>query len=339
LSATSVVVLGDVDTGKSGFTLYAANLLVGEGKRAAIVDTDIGQSDIGPPGTIGMAILDRQYPSYPDVPLTDAYFVGDKTPTGHLLPMVVGAREMADRALSLGADVVLVNTTGMVHGGVAAALKFYKIEALKPALIVALQRSSEIEHLLKPHEGRFGIVRLRTPDHVARRGRGERAEFRSLRMGHYLAGSKTHTLELARVTLLNTSMGYGESDSAISSALRHLTGKTPSLVTKDGRSVTVVFDIRLHPSAISRIVAALRGQFDYVRVVCTPRLKGLLVGLYDHDHKFLCGGTLDELKFSAGKLRIRAPIDDPSSVRYVYLGYLMLDEGGNEVGSIRPGEL
>ncbi len=338
LSGT-IVVLGDVDAGKSGFTLYAANALISKGRRVAIVDTDVGQSDIGPPGTIGMSILDKQYPSYPDVPLTDAYFIGDKSPVGHLLPMVVGARAVADKALALGADVVIVNTTGLVHGGVAAALKYNKIENLRPALIVALQRESEIEHLLKPHEGYFTIARLKTPSHVAKRGREERAEFRSLRMGHYLMSSKVVTLDLRSVTLLNTSIGYGERDAALESAIAAVAGCAPSSATKDGKSVTVTFDILLHPAAFSRTLEMLKASFDQARVICTPKLRGLLVGLLNFKREFLCVGVLDEMRISDGKLKIRVPISDPSKVKYVSMGYLILDEYGNEVASIRPGEI
>jgi len=135
-----VMVLGDVDVGKSGFTLYLANMLIRKGLRAAIVDPDIGQSDVGPPCTIGMALLDEPRPTYWDLPLTDAYFVGDKTPTGHLLPMVVGTKRLVDKAVSMGAAAVIINTTGMVYGGVAYALKRYKVEAIRPDVIVAIQR-------------------------------------------------------------------------------------------------------------------------------------------------------------------------------------------------------
>ena len=110
-------------------------------------------------------------------------------------------------------------------------------------------------------------------------------------------------------------------------------------MARDGQDVTVVFGMRLHPAALSRTVSALKAHFDYVRVVCTPRLRGLLVGLYDSAHKFLCAGTIEELKVSAGRLRVRAPLDDPSKVKYIYFGYLILDEEGEEKASIKPGEI
>ena len=53
------MILGDVDVGKSSLILYLANRLVRKGLKIGIVDSDIGQSDIGPPGVIGLTIIDR----------------------------------------------------------------------------------------------------------------------------------------------------------------------------------------------------------------------------------------------------------------------------------------
>ena len=61
-----VLVLGEVDTGKTFFSTYLANRLLSKIGKTAILDTDTGQSDIGCPGCFGMLVLKK-----PEVFLTE----------------------------------------------------------------------------------------------------------------------------------------------------------------------------------------------------------------------------------------------------------------------------
>ncbi|RLE68608.1 MAG: hypothetical protein DRJ43_05280, partial [Thermoprotei archaeon] len=47
-----IMLLGGVDVGKSGLFAFLANKLVSAGMRVGLIDADVGQSDIGPVGTI-----------------------------------------------------------------------------------------------------------------------------------------------------------------------------------------------------------------------------------------------------------------------------------------------
>src|SRR5882724_8235066 len=49
------LLVGATDRGKTTFAAMAAAILAGELSKVAVVDADIGQSEIGPPGTVGMA--------------------------------------------------------------------------------------------------------------------------------------------------------------------------------------------------------------------------------------------------------------------------------------------
>jgi polynucleotide 5'-hydroxyl-kinase GRC3/NOL9 len=141
-----VLVLGEVDRGKSTYCHFLSQRLLTAGLRVAVVDADVGQKDIGPPASITLG-----YPA-PGRPLTAVtlaatYFVGAVSPVGHLLPMVVGTRQLVDAARGV---CVIVNTTGFVHG-VGRVLKGYKIEALQPDVIVALAQGAELQPLLRAY--------------------------------------------------------------------------------------------------------------------------------------------------------------------------------------------
>ena len=138
------MVFGDTDTGKSSLVLYAANRLCSEGYKTAVIDADVGQSDVRPPGVIGLCVVGSPTPSLIDIPLLAVYFVGDKTPSGHFLAMVLGTKRIVDEAFNAGVEAVLIDMTGMVVGGPARALKEKKIEVVSPDVIAALQREKGI---------------------------------------------------------------------------------------------------------------------------------------------------------------------------------------------------
>ena len=79
-------------------------------------------------------------------------FVGATSPQGQLLPLVVGVGRLRARAKAEGADLVVVDTSGLVSGVYGQLLKYHKIELLEPDVVIGLQRGEELDPIL-------GIVR------------------------------------------------------------------------------------------------------------------------------------------------------------------------------------
>ncbi len=144
------VALGGMDSGKTTFCKMVAAVAVRVGRTVAYLDTDVGQTTVGPPTTIGLkyvnsdADLTTEALARPD----QIYFVGDTSPQGHLLPLVVGAGKLAEDARRSGADVILVDTTGLIGGTLGQILKFHKLENLRPDWVVGFQRGEELEPIL-----------------------------------------------------------------------------------------------------------------------------------------------------------------------------------------------
>jgi polynucleotide 5'-hydroxyl-kinase GRC3/NOL9 len=146
----TAVALGGLDSGKSTFCRMCAAVGVRLGRKVAYLDTDIGQSTVGPPATIGLKFLSAPEDLEPEaLARADAlYFVGATSPQGHMLPMVVGAAKLAEMARAAGADLVMVDTTGFIGGTSAQVLKFHKVEALKAGHVIGFQRGGELEPIL-----------------------------------------------------------------------------------------------------------------------------------------------------------------------------------------------
>jgi polynucleotide 5'-hydroxyl-kinase GRC3/NOL9 len=150
----TVLIIGAVDRGKSTYCQFLSQRLLAAGFRVAVVDADVGQKNIGPPATITLGYPEAAQ-CLAEVQPAALYFVGAVSPVGHLLPMVVGTQQLVARAR---APFVLVNTTGLVHG-VGQILKSYKIEALRPQVIVALEQEHELQPLLTAYRN-YRVWRL-----------------------------------------------------------------------------------------------------------------------------------------------------------------------------------
>jgi polynucleotide 5'-hydroxyl-kinase GRC3/NOL9 len=145
-----VVLIGGIDSGKTtlGKVIAAAGLEVG--RRVGYVDADLGQKAVGPPTAVTLRMLGESADLDPPVfSRPDAiYFVGATTPQGQLLPLVVGTSRLLARALDEGADLVVVDTSGLVSGVYGQLLKYHKIELLQPDLVIGMQRGEELDPLL-----------------------------------------------------------------------------------------------------------------------------------------------------------------------------------------------
>jgi polynucleotide 5'-kinase involved in rRNA processing len=144
------MLLGGLDSGKSTLARQIAGRAVDAGLVASLLDADVGQSSVGPPTTVGLKMC-RSPADLEPSSLTRAdhmAFVGSTSPQGHLVPLVTGARLLLDRARDAGAELVAVDTTGMVSGVYGQILKFHKVAILQADLVVGLARGGELEPVL-----------------------------------------------------------------------------------------------------------------------------------------------------------------------------------------------
>ena len=141
-----VLVIGATDVGKTTFCRFLADSAIARGLKTAFVDADVGQSQIGPPTTIGMKFLVPENSPVQFNGIADQlYFVGDLSPRGHYLEMLTGTRLMVDRAREV--DFIIVDTTGYIHGAPAVTLKQHKIALIRPDHVVCIGRSSELRQI------------------------------------------------------------------------------------------------------------------------------------------------------------------------------------------------
>ncbi|UCD71581.1 MAG: hypothetical protein JSW70_00920 [Syntrophobacterales bacterium] len=201
----SVLILGASDTGKSTLAHLLVIQLSQMGNVVALVDGDIGQSVLGPPATIGLALFESAIQQLDDVQTMASYFVGSTSPQGHMLEMLVGIKRIVDRAIQLEPEIIIIDTTGFVSGETAWELKFQKVDLLKPAHLIGLQRRREIEGLLRPNQFRPDMVihRLKTPEKVRVKSPEQRKSNRSRKFAAYFREVKLYKKSLEGIIVVS----------------------------------------------------------------------------------------------------------------------------------------
>jgi polynucleotide 5'-hydroxyl-kinase GRC3/NOL9 len=197
------ILLGATDTGKSTIAKFLIFNLCKRGLKVALVDADIGQSFLGPPAAIGFSVF-KSDPNW-EVVLSppQIFFVGSTTPEGHFPIHLKGVRRMVDKAPSLGAEVIIVDTTGFILGEAGKELKRRKIDLLSPKFLIALQKDSEIEPLLELYQGNspYEILRLSLSDQVKPRTMEERRVYRINKFQDYFKHSVVQELTIENIQI------------------------------------------------------------------------------------------------------------------------------------------
>jgi polynucleotide 5'-hydroxyl-kinase GRC3/NOL9 len=195
------LILGASDTGKSTLAKFLIFNLCQRGLRVALVDADIGQSFLGPPATIGFSVF-KSDPVWEVVLSTpEIFFVGSVTPENHFPAHLKGAKRMLDKAISLGPEVILIDTTGYVSGEGGKELKRRKIDLLTPRFILALQKSDEVEPILKFYDDNplYKIFRLPLSGQARTRSMEERGDYRANKFRDYFKGATLRELPVEQL--------------------------------------------------------------------------------------------------------------------------------------------
>ena len=203
LDARVIVVIGPSDAGKTTLVTTLAGELASGGARVAVVDADVGQSEIGPPTTVGLGRVTGRLGQLSEAALLALYFVGVSSPARDITGVAEGTRRMTDRARTDGFERVLVDTSGLVAGWPGRLLKQRKLDAIDPDLLLVLEREDECEPVVRPYEGaqRPRVVRLAAGGRPRSRSQTLRRQHRAAALDRYLAGAGLVSLDLARLVV------------------------------------------------------------------------------------------------------------------------------------------
>uniref|UniRef100_A0A7V4G8C8 Clp1 P-loop domain-containing protein n=1 Tax=Desulfobacca acetoxidans TaxID=60893 RepID=A0A7V4G8C8_9BACT len=320
------LVLGGTDTGKSTLCTYLVYRAYTAGLTVALLDLDLGQSHLGPPGSLGLNLYPPRFPGDAGLFPEGLYFIGQTSPVGAVLEVAVGARVLADYARSRGVTRLVVNTSGLIQGPAAHRLKRAKVELLQPRLLPALSRGEELAPLLAPLGAEEKILSLPVSARALIRTPEERRQYREHRFRRYFKEAQVLELPLASLRWRGYPFGWG-----LPLAPQDLLGISRRLGTAvwygtgaAGRLTLLVE--HLPPES------PLGGAGEALHLLTPDQIFHHLVGLWGTGPCTLALGLLVPSDWRRGRLALLTPLP-PSrvqEVRALSLGTIRLESQGRE---------
>ena len=326
-----VLVIGATDAGKSTFCRFLADFALAKGFKAACVDADIGQSQIGPPTTIGVksfaARNETQLPSAQETMLDSGqnrveknivfdgtadqlYFVGDVSPNGHFLETLTGVRLMVDSARDADADFIIVDTTGYVHDPPAVILKQHKIELIRPNHLICIGRSTEFEQITAYYSQQAWLnIHYLLPHRSVRLKSGNlRSRYRKDRFDMYFSESRVQLLPFEQIRGGRTPFFIGRPANEKELEILSQFAETQVYYAEWGnRTLCCIVSRHLSKATITYIKNYL--SLTRVTVEVSTYFKRRLVGLIDRTGKTSAIGVIEAVDFQKRELSVRCKTD------------------------------
>jgi polynucleotide 5'-hydroxyl-kinase GRC3/NOL9 len=335
-----VMVIGASDTGKTTFCTQLLNAAVESGVKCALVDADMGQSEVGPPGTIGLGepVAPVELPG--DIPVRRMYFAGTTSPVGNMLPSVVGTKKMVDEAKAHGAALVVVDTTGLVRGVLARKLKTHKVDLLAPAHIVVMQREHEMNPLIAAFS-KLENATIHQPA-VSESARPKSPEFRAARrrqkFARHFERAEDHTIRLDDVSCWGTWLNSGRlmpwqrvrlMEQILRTRVLHAEGTGQGFYIVVDRTPEAANVTALEERIGTREITIVQGNaFTYA-----------YVGLADARGRLLDVGIIHAIDFRQRHISLITRLKTIAPVRIIQFGLMKVKPDGTELPKLRPGDL
>jgi polynucleotide 5'-hydroxyl-kinase GRC3/NOL9 len=329
-SPLTVVVLGTVDVGKTSFCTYLTNRLLHEKQNVAIIDGDLGQSDIGPPCTVAYTFVTKPITDLFNLKAKNAFFIGVTSPSSDTNKVIEGLSTLKKEVLAKAPASIIIDTDGWIEGEDAAKYKIQLVEKLEPDIIFCIQQKDEMMPILN-NLRKFRTATVDSSQAIRQRSREKRKDLRELGYIKYLRNAKVQSFPLAWIKIEeNETFGLGKANKNVRRAreIYDLLEMEPLYFAESQDKIRIVIGRKHWISAKNiRKVEELAKK----KVVVTQRgeEKGLLVALYDSERRFLGIGVLREVDYFRKSLKILTPVSGEISI--VALGKVKLDKNLREI--------
>ncbi len=334
----SVIIFGEVDTGKTFFSTYIVNKLLAKNLIPSVLDCDTGQSDIGPPSTLGVAVFKKPILFMTEVEPNKLYFVGSHSPSEHFLYYLCGFTKLVKYGIE-DSDIVIIDTPGWVLGDGGRMLRNSEVEILRSLgtnfVVILLQRKNEVEHLVVTLP-KDKVIKLAVSKKASYTSAEERKKLREFVYKKYFS-------QLEKIEL--------DFDKIKTDRVYFLTGQQVQ-IQKEIRSSNILWIEKLPGFEGLYVVSEkLLSQKEHevfkeiydvkkIRNVTKKDFDNVIVSLLDEEHEVICLGIIEEIDFVNKKMYIYVPKgNENKDIKIVQFGSLKLTSDIKEAGFVEPGIL
>ncbi len=326
----TAMVLGTVDSGKTSFCTYLTNKLLNGKQKVAILDGDLGQSDVGPPCTVAYTFVTKPVTDLFSLEAKNAFFIGVTSPGKAVNKVIEGLTSLKNEILNNDPDFLVLNTDGWVEGEDAVNYKFRLVEQLNPDIVFFIQQRDELAPLLNVLE-KFRKVLVDSPSAIRQRSREKRRSLRELGYVKYLRNAKVQSLPMGWLKIEESELiGLSRKRENIRHVRKiyELLGVKPLHFAEMRDKICIVIGRRLWISldAIRKIEEFAKKK---VVVIRKGEEQGLLMALHDAERNFLGIGVLREIDYRRKVMKVYTPVSKNISV--VAIGRVKLDKNLREI--------
>ena len=325
----TVLVMGGVDSGKTSFCTFLTNEALRKKWKTCIIDADLGQSDVGPPSTVGFNFVFEPVKDLFEVKAENAYFVGLTSPSGAVNKVIKGITELKNGVMDAEADFLIVNTDGWVEGEDATKYKIELWKTVSPSVVVGIRQQDELAQILTALK-EAKVLSIDSPRLAQRRNREKRKILRELSYKKYLKQAKVHPFALNWVKVEGSLLGAGGPMAPERmEKIRNLLGARP--IYSEETLTTIFIVLKKNQSVSEEQIKEIEESFGKrAKVIKEGEEEGLLVGLQDELGKFLGIGILCGVDYKRRVIKVYTPVNE--NVSTIRFGQIKLDENGREIG-------
>jgi len=305
-------------------------------KKVAIIDADTGQSDIGPPSTIGLGKIEKPIIHLSQAEFVDAFFVGNVTPAGVLDRSITGTFEMVRRAKEANFDMILIDTTGWVSDRWGRELKILKFLTVRPDMVVFIEKTrEELWHLKKAMQGVYTEIRhVTAPLRLRSRSWEIRRKIRAEMFTREFDDAREVVIPLDSVGISYGFIGTGREPSEDTILfLENILGDSIPYVEESEDAIILFTDKKLPRNVLEEIKGFL-GKREAINIT-KEDLHHLLVCFTDLYGRYLGLGVILDFDPKDRKLLVwtNARLDILSNIQF---GHMKVNPNGEEEGKFEP---
>jgi len=324
-SGGTVMLIGSTDCGKTTTAKYLLTKLCSISSKIGFIDSDIGQSTLGPPGTIGAATFSK-FSSKKDWEMQaqnlKLTFIGEFSPVGHIMELIFGVKKMFDYLNQLSCATIIIDTTGLVHGKTGLYLKKSKIEFIKPDHLIFFQKNREL----------FTLINLQTNvqnhflpilDSVKKRSLEQRRIYRNRKINTYFEESREQQIVFPPII-------QWRKDIITCSALSPAKiGQLTSLLQREiyfaaisHRTLIIASDSWFYCYIIDKIKEIM--PIDFIYILNKQQLISKYISVEDSNNDVLSLGIVKDIDFKKRTFKLLSPYINSIKINCLKFGTINL---------------
>ncbi|OYT31958.1 MAG: hypothetical protein B6U94_01330 [Thermofilum sp. ex4484_79] len=328
-----VMVLGETDSGKSTFSAFLANYAFVNGYRTVIIDSDVGQNDLGFPGCISSARLKKPLSWLRELSYENLFFVGSTTPANNTDSVIVGTRTLVEKEKE-NSDLIIINTDGWIDDIYARKYKTKLILHVKPDALVVMEGTGKSEYIVKFFGDLIPVYKAKTPSIRRIKKRARRRLRREVSYIDLFLNGVKRQIPLGKTPILGSMLFSGEKISANQLEILNklLFGGVIYSEKYDKIGVLILKNENVKRNA-KKYLLEIKKLLNVNRIIMLSLsdLVGVVVGLVGEKLEYIGVGVINKIDFRKNIIYLTTSLgDETTEIKGLVLGNIKIERDGTE---------